>query len=199
MKDKSLYAHSLDTARVAVSMLKVTGLRLSESDVTGAAVLHDMGKLHIPVAVLNKRGKLNAEERKLVETHVTISEDVILAMGDPLMSTYVQYVLQHHEMPDGSGYPLGLHLEQIHPIARIINISDRFMAMRDDRPYRMSMPVDKVLEFLRADIELFFPGKHQAIIKMLTAYNAVIPFRMMEVSKRTRSAHEVFCNSRTTG
>jgi DNA-directed RNA polymerase subunit RPC12/RpoP len=108
--------------------------------------LHDLGKVGIPDAVLNKPGPLDDHEYALIKTHPRIGARLL--RGHPLATLALDAVLLHHEMPDGRGYPDGLLGDAIPLIARIVGICDAFDAMTSTRPYRKGMPVEKALDII---------------------------------------------------
>jgi HD-GYP domain-containing protein (c-di-GMP phosphodiesterase class II) len=113
-----------------------------------AALLHDVGKIRIPNEIINKRGPLTAEERKVIETH-TVEGETLLARVGGLLGEVGSIVRSCHERYDGGGYPDGLAGEQIPLVARIVSCCDAFHAMTTDRPYREALPLETALEELR--------------------------------------------------
>ena len=109
--------------------------------------LHDLGKVGIPDAVLNKPGPLDDHEFDLIKTHPRIGARLL--RGHPLAALALDAVLMHHEMPDGQGYPQRLSGDDIPLIARIVGICDAFDAMTSTRPYRQGMPVKKALSIIQ--------------------------------------------------
>lgn len=99
-----------------------------------AALLHDVGTLSVPVAVLAKAGHLDPSEFGQVKRHPVVSEEILSAL--PRSEQLLPAVRHHHERIDGSGYPDGLGGDEIPLFARIIAIADAFVAMTNDRPYR---------------------------------------------------------------
>lgn len=124
--------------------------RLPETDVariTLGGFLHDLGKVAIPDAILNKRGKLNDSEFAVIQTHPEAGGRMLA--GHPLGHLVAAAVELHHERPDGHGYPHGLSASMIPTDAAIIGICDAFDAMTSLRSYRKPMPLDKVLAIMR--------------------------------------------------
>ncbi|MDD2998538.1 MAG: HD domain-containing protein, partial [Candidatus Riflebacteria bacterium] len=103
------------------------------ADIELAAMLHDIGKIGLPDELLELAGPLDEEERKKVEAHSLIGAAMIREI--PGMEMIAEIVLGHHESPDGSGYPRGLKLEEIHLGSLIIAVADSFDAMTHYRPY----------------------------------------------------------------
>ena len=114
--------------------------------ILAAARVHDIGKIGIPDAVLNKPGTLTTEERALMEQHP--AHAVTLLRRYPDFKRGVEIVLHHHESWDGRGYPAGLKGHEIPFGARVIAVADSFDAMTSDRPYRAGMPVEKAMSIL---------------------------------------------------
>jgi HD-GYP domain-containing protein (c-di-GMP phosphodiesterase class II) len=102
-----------------------------------AALLHDIGMLFLPPAVLLKEGKLTEKERAILEAHPSVSFELVKKWGESYEST--QVALQHHEEWNGKGYPSGLSGPQIHPWASIISVCVNFVARVTQRGYRNSL------------------------------------------------------------
>ena len=109
-----------------------------------AGILHDIGKINIPVEILSKPGRLSEIEFSLIKTHPQVADDILKKMELP--GEVSSIVLQHHERMDGSGYPFGLSGEAILPEARILAVADVVEAMASHRPYRPALGIDKALE-----------------------------------------------------
>ncbi len=111
------------------------------------SLLHDIGKIGIPDAVLNKPGPLTPEERIIIQQHPLISKEILSRI--PSLYDCIDIPLYHHEKFDGSGYPFGLKAESIPLAARIFAIIDVYDALVSDRPYRKAWPKEKALEYIR--------------------------------------------------
>jgi HD-GYP domain-containing protein (c-di-GMP phosphodiesterase class II) len=109
-----------------------------------AARVHDIGKVDIPLEILNKPGKLNDAEFALIKTHAQTSYDVLKRISFTL--PVADIVHAHHEYLDGSGYPRGLRGDDILPEARILTVADIVESMSEDRPYRKSLGMPAALE-----------------------------------------------------
>ncbi|MGE5505350.1 MAG: HD-GYP domain-containing protein, partial [Actinomycetota bacterium] len=108
--------------------------------------LHDLGKVGVPDAILNKPGKLTDDEYAVIKTHPEIGSSLL--SEHPLGPLALDAVIFHHERPDGAGYPEGLAGDEIPLVARIVAISDTFDAMTSTRPYRRGMAVGKACDLL---------------------------------------------------
>ncbi|WP_231502308.1 HD-GYP domain-containing protein [Herbaspirillum sp. RV1423] len=109
-----------------------------------AALVHDIGKVDIPLGILNKPGKLTDTEFTLIKTHAKTSYDVLNRISFTLPVADIVYA--HHEYLDGSGYPRGLRGDQIMPAARILTVADIVESMSEDRPYRKSLGMSAALK-----------------------------------------------------
>jgi diguanylate cyclase (GGDEF)-like protein len=148
LKDGATLAHSAHVAAMAVDAGRILGLDADRLSVLrSAGQLHDVGKLALPDAVLNKPGSLTDDEMRLVRTHPVLGAELASAWGDPAAA---RFVLEHHERVDGTGYPAGLAGDEITIEARILHAVDAFTAMTSDRPYRAAMSAASALEELWA-------------------------------------------------
>lgn len=114
-----------------------------------AALLHDIGKLGVSNQVLDKPGKLDAEEWEAMRHHSALGEQILSRIG--AFATLSQVAGAHHERLDGAGYPRGLKAEAIGLETRIVTTADIFDALTADRPYRAAMPVSKAFGIMDAD------------------------------------------------
>lgn len=120
---------------------RIHGLRL-------AAMIHDLGKIHIPAEILSKPVELSAIELEMVKSHCKTGYDILKDMQFPW--PIADMVLQHHERMDGSGYPQGLHGDQILLEARILGVADVVEAMESDRPYRPALGIEAALDEIKS-------------------------------------------------
>jgi len=111
-------------------------------------LVHDIGKLGIPTAVLDKVGPLTTAERDLIRSHPDLGVQRLAAI--PGFAPLLPMVRHHHELLDGSGYPLGLKDDEIPLLVRILTVADVFDAMRSDRAYRPGLDTDALIGVLRS-------------------------------------------------
>ena len=142
------YQHCLLVTGTAAAF----GLNLGLSKVDmerlySAAMFHDIGKAKIPLAVLDKPGRLDEQERALIETHPAAGYDALKGTQD-ISAEILDAVRHHHEYLDGSGYPDGLVACDITDIVRILTISDIFAALIEDRRYKPTMSRPQAYEIL---------------------------------------------------
>ena len=117
--------------------------------------MHDIGKIGIPDAVLLKEGPLTSGEIDVMRGHPRMGYDILKGSPSKYLSMGAIIALGHHEKYDGSGYPNGLHGEDIPLVARIVAAADVFDALVSERPYKKAWPVDEGIEFLKSQ-----RGKH---------------------------------------
>ncbi len=130
--------------------------------IAGAAALHDIGKISIPDAILNKPGKLTAEEYEVMKTHTTVGSELIQnlsGMGDVEYLRYAYNIcLYHHERWDGNGYPYGLSGEDIPICAQVAGIADVFDALTSPRVYKPALPYEQAINMiLNGECGVFSP------------------------------------------
>ncbi|MGI4790834.1 MAG: diguanylate cyclase domain-containing protein [Janthinobacterium lividum] len=146
-KDRYTRKHSEDV--MAYSLMIAQELKLDEvmqHTIAVAALLHDVGKVGVPDAVLRKPGKLTAAEFEAVKQHPEMG--AILVNAVPGLEGTLDAVRHHHERWDGGGYPSGLKGSQTPLIARLMAVADAFSAMTTDRPYRQGMERETALSIL---------------------------------------------------
>jgi len=146
-KDRYTRGHSERVSRYVKAV--AARLHLSEThkkDLNWASVLHDVGKIGIPEAILNKTESLTDDEYRILQAHPEKGYHILAPLEQ--LSRALPGILHHHERFDGSGYPLGLKGKEIPLAARIIAIVDTFDAITTDRAYRKGKPVEEALEII---------------------------------------------------
>lgn len=118
--------------------------------------MHDIGKISIPESVLNKKEPLTQEEKDLMKTHTTKGYEILKGSKRKIIKSAAIIALQHHERWDGSGYPMGLEGEHIHPFARITTVVDIFDALFHERVYKKAWPVSEIVEFYKEEAGRIF-------------------------------------------
>jgi GAF domain-containing protein len=169
MRDKRTARHSDDVVGLA---LQVGALMTREAasllELEFAARLHDVGKIQVPDAVLNKPGPLDDRESEVIRCHAAWGSETLSRIpGLEAVATIVRF---HHERWDGMGYPDGLSGARIPLASRIIAVCDAYGAMTSDRPYRAALDADVALGEIRAGSgSQFDPAVVQALIETLGA------------------------------
>ncbi|MCM1024020.1 MAG: HD-GYP domain-containing protein [Prevotella sp.] len=133
-------------------------------DMVVAAPLHDIGKIHIPDAVLNKAGKLTDEEFAVMKTHTTEGEKLLIHAKEELgesdyLNTAIEMAAYHHEWWNGKGYPYGISGADIPLCARIMAVADVYDALISKRCYKSAMPVEKACAIIREESGTHFDPK----------------------------------------
>ncbi|URN92692.1 MAG: HD-GYP domain-containing protein [Candidatus Pristimantibacillus lignocellulolyticus] len=144
-KDDYTYQHNIGVG--ILSTLIGTWMNLDESELSIlslAATLHDVGKVHIPIEILNKPGKLTDKEFNIVKKHTILGYDLLKATTG-LNTKVARVALQHHEREDGRGYPLGLKKTNIELFSSIVAVADVFHAMSSKRPYHEPIPFHEIV------------------------------------------------------
>lgn len=146
-KDHYTFYHSQNVSYYAVELARAKGLAPEEvSVIREAGLLHDIGKIGIPEAILNKPGRLTPEEFKIMQSHVEQAKNILQYLSG--MEYILPAILGHHERYDGTGYPRGMAGTDIPLLARILTIVDSFDAMVSVRPYKNQFPVHYALREL---------------------------------------------------
>jgi len=143
-KDRYTHGHSASVSRFSLMLGQAIGLdKTALETLKLAALLHDVGKIGVPDAVLNKEGRLTDEEFETMKSHTTIGHAIALQAN---LNHFAPAIRSHHEQWCGHGYPDGLKGEQIPLMARIISIADSYDAMTSDRVYRKAPGVEFALD-----------------------------------------------------
>lgn len=148
--DDATYQHCLLVAGLAATF--AIDLGFSERDrqrLVRAALVHDVGKARIPLAILNKAGPLDTGELAVMRDHAALGHAILIKAGG-FDDTLLSVVRHHHEALDGSGYPDGLAGCQIGDLVRLITVCDIYAALVERRPYRAPMPADRAIQVLYA-------------------------------------------------
>ena len=164
-RDDNTGGHIRRTAKYVESIAKALKKRGEYSailtdryieDMVVAAPLHDIGKIHIPDAVLNKPGKLTEEEFTIMKTHSSAGEELLLHAKEEIgasgyLKMAVEMAAYHHEWWNGKGYPYGISGEDIPLCARIMAVADVFDALTSKRCYKDAMPLEKAYAIIREE------------------------------------------------
>lgn len=147
-RDSYTYGHSRKVNSYAVALAEKAGLSPDQvSNISAAALLHDIGKVGISDKVLNKKGKFSIDDWEVMKTHPALGVNIVSNV--PSLAPCVPAILYHHERYDGTGYPEGLKGDNIPLEARILAIADAFDAMTSVRHYRDSISHEEAIEELK--------------------------------------------------
>ncbi|HLS28507.1 MAG TPA: HD domain-containing phosphohydrolase [Opitutales bacterium] len=147
-REKSTGEHSERVAEITTILAETLGVDGEELvDIKTGAFLHDIGKVAIPDAILQKPGALDKKEWEIMKTHPEIGYSIL--SNNPRMAAAAEIVYSHHERFDGSGYPRGLKGEEIPRGARIFAVADAYDAIRFERPYSPARTAEETLREIR--------------------------------------------------
>lgn len=151
--DDYVFTHSLNVTVYTLGIaIELNYNEKQMMEIGLGAILHDVGKMVVPLAVLQKPGRLSTDEFKEIQAHAQAGFDVLRKLPNiPLLAAHCAF--QHHERLDGSGYPQGLKGDSIHEYAKIIAIADVFDAVTSSRVYRKPMLPHEALELLYSGVE----------------------------------------------
>ena len=142
--------HSSRVMRIALGIGQQIGIEGENREkLKQAALLHDIGKIGISSAILDKPGKLTDEEYETIKSHPAIGADILGPISS--FDEIIPIVRQHHERWDGKGYPDGLAGNEICPEARILAVADVYDAMVSDRPYRKGMEKARAIAIIQSE------------------------------------------------
>lgn len=175
-KDGYTQLHSERVAGIAVRLAHELGLAADDLGIVEwSALLHDVGKINVPDAILNKPGKLTDQELAEMRQHPLQGAAILSRIQGVSVVDLLPGVKYHHERWDGSGYPEGLSGERIPLIGRILAVADVVDAMTTDRAYRPALGVDAVVQMLREEAGRAFDPQVVAAAVALHERGALMP------------------------
>jgi putative two-component system response regulator len=168
-KDNQTGLHVVRMSHYSKLIGLAAGMSEDEAELLlNAAPMHDIGKIGIPDRILQKPGKLDDADWKVMRRHPEIGAEILGEHSSELMNMARQVALTHHEMWNGQGYPNGLKGEDIPLVGRIVALADVFDALTTERPYKKAWTIEKTLEFIqRKSGDVFDPGLVEIFIGIL--------------------------------
>jgi putative two-component system response regulator len=155
-KDNETGMHVIRMSYYCKVMAAAIGMSDEEAElILNASPMHDIGKIGIPDNILSKPGKLDAQERAIMEQHTQIGARIIGEHNTPLLDMARTVALTHHEKWDGTGYPRGIKGENIPLVGRIVAVADVFDALVSKRPYKKAWPAERAVAVIKEE-----SGKH---------------------------------------
>lgn len=149
-----VYEHSVNVALISAMIAVELNLdRKALYHLTLGSLLHDVGKLLVPMTIIQKDSGLSEAEMNLVKKHSELGMSLLAGCG--LGSDCMAVVMQHHERLDGSGYPYGLRSSEIHPLAKIAMIADVLDAITSYRPYRPARSIGEAITLIKHEGDKF--------------------------------------------
>jgi putative nucleotidyltransferase with HDIG domain len=169
LTDREAYAHAYRVAALSVSVARTLGLPDAElGKIERGALLHDVGKLAVPEAILRKPAPLTMEEQLLVRCHPTLGSELLAQV--PYLESAVTIVRDAHERMDGLGFPRGVHAADVSVGARIVCVADAYDTMTRPRVFRDAIgPLEAMLELERCSGSQFDPTVVDAFRRVIAA------------------------------
>ncbi|MEO0272335.1 MAG: HD domain-containing phosphohydrolase [candidate division WOR-3 bacterium] len=156
-KDFNTYQHLVNVAKLTGLIAREMGFKEEEVFwIQLAGLVHDIGKIVLPLEILTKPSELSEPEKDLLKLHVKYADEIL--RENSVFSSILPYVCQHHERCDGSGYPRGLHQREISDGVFPLIMADVVDAMLSDRPYRRAYKINEVIDILEKDKNVKFPS-----------------------------------------
>lgn len=143
IKNRNEYTaeHCLNVCILAIAFGRHLHMAEDELHLLGlCGLLHDVGKMHIPTEILDKPGRLTVDEFEIMKRHTVLGHELLKGQPGSLHDLALDVALNHHERPDGNGYPRGLHAQEIAEFARIISVVDAYDAITSNRCYAPEQP-----------------------------------------------------------
>jgi putative nucleotidyltransferase with HDIG domain len=179
--DEYTTTHSLNVSVLTMALAEHLGLSSDDVRTFGVAgLLHDLGKVRVPIEILNKPGKLTDEERRVMQMHTVEGAKIIIASDDELaLAAAVAY--EHHIMINGQGYPTCHYHRDCHKASKLVHVCDVFDALRTNRPYRAAWELDRVLGYIeeRSGME-FDPDIVKVFVPMMRALEGRVQVSHLE-------------------
>jgi len=173
--DQYTTTHSLNVAVLSMALAEFMGLSATDVRTFGiAGLLHDIGKIKIPLEVLTKPGRLSDAERALMNEHPVAGARMLLEVDEDLdLAVVVAY--EHHIMINGGGYPVLHYARDCHQASKLVHVCDVYDALRTRRPYREAWSVEKTLGYLveRSGVE-FDPELGGAFVRMMKQWEGQV-------------------------
>ncbi|HSE49499.1 MAG TPA: HD domain-containing phosphohydrolase [Terriglobales bacterium] len=148
-KDEETGSHTDRVSHYARALAQELGWKPAAVELLAHATpMHDVGKIAIPDAILQKPGPLTEEERAIVQRHTLLGAELLRGSASPLLEMARLIALNHHERWDGSGYPHHIRGVKIPAAARIVRLADEYDALRSPRPYKSAIPHPRACDII---------------------------------------------------
>jgi putative nucleotidyltransferase with HDIG domain len=178
--DQYTTTHCLNVSVLTMALAEHLGLNARDVRTFGVAgLLHDLGKVKIPMEILNKAGKLTDDERAVMQNHTVEGARMIITSDRELdMAAAVAY--EHHIMLNGGGYPKRHYSRDVHKASTLVHVCDVYDALRTNRPYRAAWDAEKVLKYIEeksgSEFEPEIAGKFVAMMRALEGRVAAVAY-----------------------
>jgi len=176
----SSHGHNKRVSQISGLLAAKLGYSPSDtSKIIQAAALHDVGKMCIDAAILNKPGKLTPEEFEIVKTHTDIGAGLLMEAAE-ILDIAITVAMYHHERYDGGSYH-GLSGNEIHPVAGIVAASDVFDALISARPYKPPMAVPTIIDYFQSQAGRQFDS--DIVAALLSMIQEITPIYKQEAQR----------------
>lgn len=167
LKKGHLMDTRVTTAKIYSALPKEMKDEINQIDLQQASMLHDYGKVLIPDKILNKKGKLTDEEKKIMELHSELGYELLKQQG--VNQNVLNLVKYHHQNPQGSGYPVNTGDFEYSIPSQILSTADKYSALREQRPYKDAMSREQALSIIKEDVEAgtISPEVYEALEKVV--------------------------------
>jgi putative nucleotidyltransferase with HDIG domain len=157
--DEYTTTHSINVSVLTMALAEWLGMGARDVRAFGVAgLLHDLGKVRIPKEILNKAGKLEPEERAVMNAHPVEGAKIIIT-SEPDLDLAAVVAYEHHIMINGGGYPTLTYPRGCHQASRLVHVCDVYDALRTNRPYRDAWPAEKILSYIEERSGSEFDGE----------------------------------------
>lgn len=199
LRDRETEGHSRRVVEYTARLAHQIGLdEALISEIRRGALIHDIGKIGVPDAILHKPGPLDSDERRVIERHPQAGYEMLL--GIPYLKEEIRIVLTHQEKWDGTGYPLGLRGEEIPLGARLFAIADTYDALTSDRPYRKGRSYEVARQIIAEEAgKQFDPQAVAAFLAVPVEEWQQIRSKVSSEIAHRRAEHEERVRHGTTG
>ena len=198
-RSESTVTHTITMVSAAVTLANLMNLEKQQIDeIYTGAYIHDLGKVAIPLEVLEKPGRLDFDEMEVMKTHIILTGNII---GGHVNDNVYKIAMRHHEKLDGKGYPYGIREEEMSIEEKIVAVADIFSALTGKRSYKDSMPKEKVVSIMQqmadqhqisAEVVNLLIDNYEAVVKKVEENCSKILHNYEEIQEKYKVISKLF-------
>ena len=198
-RSESTVTHTITMVSAAVALGNLMNLSKQQIDeIYTGAYIHDLGKVAIPLEILEKPGRLDYDEMEVMKTHIILTGNII---GGHVSDNVYKIAMRHHEKLDGKGYPYGIKEEEMSVEEEIVAVADIFSALTGKRSYKDSMPKEKVVSIMQemadnhqisSEIVTLLIDNYEMVEQQVDENCSVILHNYEEIKERYQSISKMF-------
>ena len=198
-RSESTVTHTITMVSAAVTLANLMNLEKQQIDeIYTGAYIHDLGKVAIPLEVLEKPGRLDFDEMEVMKTHIILTGNII---GGHVNDNVYKIAMRHHEKLDGKGYPYGIREEEMSIEEKIVAVADIFSALTGKRSYKDSMPKEKVVSIMQqmadqhqisAEVVNLLIDNYEAVVKKVEENCSKILHNYEEIKEKYKVISKLF-------